>query len=268
MTGDADTGTPRPGGEAREAVGTLFEEQGDRIYGLGLRICGTPDAAEDLVQETFLRALRSWDGFDGRSKPSTWLYTIASRACGRMHRLRAGQPPYMESIDSLLPSGDEGIIQLPSRDDPEADIVLREASDAVVAVVRELPLDFRLPFVLKEMAGLSVQEIATALGLNDSTVKTRLHRARLRVRKVVAEGLPARPGEPPSRRREECLALLKAKQEAMDRDADFPLTQGHVCERCRSVFRTLDFTRDACQTMSAGEMPDDLRRSLEVALAG
>jgi RNA polymerase sigma-70 factor (ECF subfamily) len=229
-------------------------------------MCGSPESAEDLVQETFLRALTAWDSFEGRSKPSTWLYTIASRACGRMKRLKSGQPPRLEPLERLLPSGDEGIIQIPSDDDPEADAARHEAADAIVGVVAELPLEFRLAFVLKEIAGLTVEEVAEVLGVKPATVKTRLHRARLRVRKAVSEKLPSRDGPPADRRREECLALLHAKQEAMDRNVPFPVGSGHLCERCRSVFQTLDFTSDTCRTLQDGEMPAGLRASLAEAL--
>jgi RNA polymerase sigma-70 factor (ECF subfamily) len=64
---------------AGEAVERLMQDHGGRIYGLGLRLCGDPEDARDLVQETFLRAYRKWDQFEGRSEPATWLYTIASR---------------------------------------------------------------------------------------------------------------------------------------------------------------------------------------------
>jgi len=259
---------PDPAKEpADAAVGRLFTEHGDLIYSLGLRICGGPEAAEDLVQETFLRALRSWEGFEGRSKPSTWLYSIASRACSRMRRRRAGEPPRLEPLERLLPSGDEGIVEVPSGDDPEAETARQEAADAIFAALSGLPIEFRLPFVLKEVVGLSVSEVSEVLGVKEPTIKTRLHRARLRVRQSVAESLPTRDGPHPDHRREECLALLAAKQEAMDRGVDFPLPPSHICERCGAVFRTLDFAHDVCATLGVGEMPEELRRSLENALA-
>ena len=62
---------------AEVAVGRLFEEHGARLYRLGVRFCGSADEAHDLVQDVFLQAFRSWKQFDGRSSPSTWLYTIA-----------------------------------------------------------------------------------------------------------------------------------------------------------------------------------------------
>ncbi len=258
-TGDTDGLAGLP---ADDAIPALVAAHGDMIYSLGLRLCGSSDAAEDLVQETFLRALRAWDGFEGRSKASTWLYTIASRACRRMQRRKAGEPRRLEPLHRLLPSGDEAVVEIPSSDDPERDAVVGEAARNVRRAIASLPLAFRLPLVLKEVAGFSVSEIAQVLGIREATVKTRLHRARLRVRRELAGGLPSRPARPQDHEREDCLLLLKAKQEALDRDAPFPIPEAQLCARCRSVFRTLDLARDACSTLGEGTMPPEVRAAL------
>lgn len=261
------TSTPSEDAPSREAIARLFDEYGPLVYSLGLRMCDSPDAAEDLVQETFMRALSSWEGFEGRAKPSTWLYTIASRACQRMRRRRAGEPRRLEPIERLLPSGDEGVIQLPSGDDPSERAAMSEAIDAVRGAIAELPLDFRLPFVLKEVLEFKVAEIAEVLGVSENTVKTRLHRARLKVRSALAEALPGHSPGPPDHDREECLVLLKAKQEALDRDARFPVPDEDLCERCRSVFGTLDLGRDVCRSLRAGEFPEPLRERILASLS-
>lgn len=257
---------PVAGDPAGEAVGRLFEEHGDLIYQLGLRTCDNPDAAEDLVQETFLRALRSWDSFEGRARPSTWLYTIATRACRRLQRRRAGEPRRLEPLERLLPSGDERPVQIPSREDPEGDAVLALATDEARRAIGELPIGFRLPFVLKEVFDLSIEEISQVLDVKPATVKTRLHRARLRLRQTLAEALPTAPASPEDPHTDECLALLKAKQESLDRGTPFPVPPEELCQRCRGVFATLDLGREACHALEIGRMPRDLRRFVRRAL--
>lgn len=260
---------PPPDAPAREAVARLFEQYGPRVYALGLRMCDSPQAAEDLVQETFLRALSSWEAFEGRAKPSTWLYTIASRACQRMRRRRAGEPRHLDPIERLLPSGEEDVVQIPSGADPSEEAALAEAVDAVRAAVSDLPLDFRMAFVLKEVLEFRVSEIADILGVSENTVKTRLHRARLKVRSGIAGALPRSPGEPPDHSREECLVLLTAKQEALDHDAPFPVPDSELCGRCRSVFATLDLGRDICRSLGSGEeLPGAVRARVRRALEG
>jgi len=100
MSGSSLAGIPTD-----EAIARLMREYGDRVHLLGLRLCSDPERAHDLVQETFIRALKGWDAFDGRSQASTWLYTIATRACQRLERLRVGEPSQKTSLERLLPTG-------------------------------------------------------------------------------------------------------------------------------------------------------------------
>jgi RNA polymerase sigma-70 factor (ECF subfamily) len=268
MNGATDISTT----PATEAIPLLLEEHGGRIYSLGLRLCGDAADAQDLVQETFLNAYRHWHGFEGRAQASTWLYTIAARACQRMHRKRAGEPDRMDSLDDLLPSRQRGVPDTSllgpgADDDPETEHLRREAQRRVERALAEVPAHFRLPLVLKELAELSLSEIAAVLGLKEATVKTRIHRARLALRKALAEGLPERPAAAPSHERRVCLDLLRAKQEAMDRGAHLPVADAELCERCRALFETLDLARDACVALGQGELPAPVQRVVLADLA-
>jgi len=248
---------------AESAVERLLELHGGQIYGLGLRLCGSPEEAQDLVQETFLQAFRKWDQFEGRSSASTWLFTIAARACNRRHRLRSGQPRRLESLSTLAPSGEETILDLPSPSESPHEILERqEARELVGRAITGLPPTFRLPLVLKDLMELSIAEVAKILGLKQATVKTRLHRARLFTAKEMARGLPHRPAPPADANRTVCLDLLQAKHEAMDRGAPFPVAPDELCVRCRSLFAALDLSRDACRQLGRGELPETVRRTL------
>ena len=96
------------------AIPRLLDAHGDRIFAVGIQLCGSRDDAEDLIQETFLRPFRSWKQFKGHSAPSTWLYRIAVRACHRLQRRRSGEPPRVESLYRLLPSDDRTVPDIPS----------------------------------------------------------------------------------------------------------------------------------------------------------
>ena len=94
---------------------------------------------QDLVQETFLQAFRKWDQFEGRSAPSSWLYTIAARICQRRNRLRSGEPAKVESLSELLPSGQPRVATIPSFDDSQLDEQLRrEAQERVDRALAKL----------------------------------------------------------------------------------------------------------------------------------
>jgi RNA polymerase sigma-70 factor (ECF subfamily) len=252
------------GQPAETAIPQLMYAYADHIYGLGLRLCDDPDKAQDLVQETFLRALKSWSGFDGRSKPSTWLYTIASRACQRMERRRAGEPRHMSSLEQLLPTGETTVVDVPATDETPAEWVEREdVVRAVRAAIHSLPIHFRLPLVLKEIEGMSVEDVARVLGIKPATVKTRLHRARLLVREALSRPLPHREAHDTHSSEGQCLDLLWAKQEALDRGVDFPIPAEQLCDRCRSVFATLDMATDVCHALGDVKLPEHARRTLE-----
>ena len=245
------------------AVEQLMASEGDRIYALGLRLCRDRSAAEDLAQETFLQAFRKWGQFEGRSEPSTWLYTIAGRICQRWGRRRSGEPQRLESLSELLPSGEATVAALPAGDRSPLDRQLQgEAQARVDAALAGLPVKFRLPLVLKDIVELSSAQVAEILGIKEATVKTRVHRARLALRKALAESMPRRPSPPPDHSRQVCLDLLEGKQEALDRGVDFPVAPEELCTRCRSLFATLDLTFDACQFLGDVELPDELRQSI------
>ncbi len=241
----------------------LVQEQGGRLYQLALRFCGDRDQAEDLVQEVFMQAYRAWDSFRGESDVKTWLYRIAARACQRMHRKRAGEPAHLASTDELLPFGESRIGVIPAeQDDVLQQQINHEARQRLEAQIALLPDDFRIPLVLKEIVGLGINEVADVLGLEPGTVRSRLHRARLKLRQAIDSAIPRKPGQAPAPAydRQTCMDLLDAKQQALDRGV--PFADQIICERCRSMFASLDLTQSLCQQLADGTLPAQLREKL------
>lgn len=250
--------------EAATAVQSLMESDGQRMYGLALKLCRNRAEAEDLVQDTFLQAFRKWDQFEARSEPTTWLYTIASRLCQRRQRSRSGEPRRLESLTDLLPVGESSIPEIVSEEDSPLDEQLKkEARDQVEQALAELPVHLRLPLVLKDIAELSASQVAEVLGIKTATVKTRVHRARLALRRAMAEVLPKRHSPAPDHPQRVCLDLLSAKQEALDRGAEFPVPKDELCTRCQSLLSTLDLAHDFCSELSLAGLPEKLRQSIE-----
>lgn len=242
------------------AIPRLLDDHGGRLYRLGLRFCGNHSDAQDLVQETFLQAYRKWHQYRGDSSVTTWLYTIASRVCQRMHRRRAGQPARMESLEELLPFGSTHMAVLRARGhDPADEAAHRDLLTRAEQAIAGLPVEFRIPLVLKDVIGLSLEDIAAVLGILPDTVKTRLHRARLRVRKDLESRLPSAPAARPKYNRQVCLDLLRAKLESIDRGAPFPVEAKVLCDRCRGLFAELDLGRDLCLELGEGDLPAAVR---------
>jgi RNA polymerase sigma-70 factor (ECF subfamily) len=143
-----------------------------------------------------------------------------------------------------------------------------EARERLEAEIVRLPDEFRVPLILKEIVGLSVKEVAEVLGLEEATARSRVHRARLKLRAAVDGALPRAPGPAPAPAYPErtCLDLLNAKQESLDRGVPF---DGHViCDRCRSVFASLDLTQQVCRQLANDELPAGVRERLMERVRG
>lgn len=262
VTEDAASAT-LVGSKAEEAVPQLIDELGDRVFSFSLKFCGNREDAEDLVQETFLQAFRKWDQFEGRSNPSSWLYTIAARGCQRMHRKRVGEPERVDSLDEQLPSGLDLISRLPSREDGPLDEELkREAAEVVDRALAELSAEYRLPLVLKEIGELSLAEIASVLGVKEATVKTRVHRGRLALRAALVRQMGEEDEARDRHPHQVCLDLLYSKMDAMDRGVELPVPAEQLCDRCRSFVDSLDLTADACRWFEGGGLPEPLRATI------
>lgn len=258
---------PAAGVPASEAIPILFDLHASMIRGFAWRLSGSEDEADEILQETFLEAQRSWDGFEGRSKASTWLGGIAIRLWKRRHRRRAGEPDRIPSLDELLPFGEttSSVIPAPGST-PLEEVIRQEAASAVHQAILQLPDDFRVPLVMKEMLELPVADVATALDLNVQTVKSRLHRARLRMREAMRSRLPQSPAVDPAYDRQTCIDLLNAKLEALDAGRAFPVADEVLCGRCSAVFAELDLASDLCRDCSGSE-PSAALRALVVRTA-
>jgi RNA polymerase sigma-70 factor (ECF subfamily) len=152
------------------------------IYRLAFRMLNNPQDAEDILQETFIKAYRHLNNFDGRSKISTWLYRIATNEALMFLRRKR---PYQVSIDEPIDS-DAGEAEPLQIVDwcciPEDELLSAEARGHLDEAVSLLPYSLRIVFILREIEGLSTRETADVLQLSETAVKTRLSRARLRLR--------------------------------------------------------------------------------------
>jgi RNA polymerase sigma-70 factor, ECF subfamily len=163
------------------AVRAIMQANNRRLYRIARGILRNDSEAEDVVQETYVRAFTHLQDFRGDSSLATWLARIAmNEALGRLRRARP-------SVDfSTLAPGvlEAQIIQFPlsSSEDPERSMAQREIQVVVEHAIDELPDGFRLVFITRVIEGMNVEETAEILGLKPETVKTRLHRARAMLR--------------------------------------------------------------------------------------
>jgi RNA polymerase sigma-70 factor (ECF subfamily) len=176
-----------PAGEHndRTAFEALVEDYIDRLYRAALRITGSPQDAEDALQDALLSAYQHWGEFRHASTGGTWLYRITvNAALGRTRRRRPED--YLS---------DDGYAQAEVVDWSE-DLARRVESAELRTILEEgilrLPEDFRVALVLRDVEGLSTAQAAEALELTEAAVKSRLHRARVLLRQYVSSYLEAR----------------------------------------------------------------------------
>jgi RNA polymerase sigma-70 factor, ECF subfamily len=164
------------------AVRSIMQANNRRLFRLARGILRNDSEAEDVVQETYVRAFTHLGDFRGDSSLATWLSRIAmNEALGRLRRQRPGVEW------TSLPEGtiEAQIIQFPhsgSPEDPEKSMAQRQIQHVVEHAIDELPEPFRMVFITRVIEGMNVEETADILGLKPETVKTRLHRARTMVR--------------------------------------------------------------------------------------
>ncbi len=181
-------------GRTADEFNRLYRDHADRIYRFAQRLCGQVDDAKDLVQDTFLNAYRGLQQFRGEAQLSTWLYTIAARACMRMRRKRKGEPQRELSLEDFIPTSEgEFRLQIPTDGlTPEEALENKQLRRTLNQAIQKLPKNYRLVLVLRDMEGLTAKEVGAVMGLNERAVKSRLHRARLFVRRELsARGLGA-----------------------------------------------------------------------------
>jgi len=165
----------------RQEYSRLVETYSSSIYRLALRILGNSLDAEDVLQNTFLKAIQHIKNFEGRSNLSTWLYRIASNEA--LMLLRKKRPEVVMS--DTLPAEEDSYEPIEFSDWcclPEEEFISSESRQALDRAVQTLPETLRVVFVLRDLEGLSIQETSQALDLSETAVKTRLLRARLRLR--------------------------------------------------------------------------------------
>lgn len=176
----------------RDAFGALVHSHSRAIFALAYRMTGNSEDADEVVQETFMRAYKSLDRFEQRSNFGTWLYRIAvNRALDLIARRKSRpQPEYTIAED---PEAAEREMQVSSeRPDPERQLMSREAGEKIATAIRELSPKEQIAFRLRHMEGRSIAEIAEAMEIKEEAAKNTVFRAVKKLRATLQPLVGAR----------------------------------------------------------------------------
>lgn len=187
----------------QEAFAQLVRDNERRVYHLALRMLGSPEDAEEAAQEAFLSAWRSLPTFKAESTFSTWLYRLTSNLCIDIIRKEKRRREIV-SIHSLDDDEDGSAIQVADlRFDPEREAIHHELQEALTRGLDALSPEHRRILTLRELGGLSYDEIGKLLRLEAGTVKSRIARARLQLRNFLAADGNFSPSGPSKKDRKE-----------------------------------------------------------------
>ena len=180
------------------ALEALMERYASRVYRLAHGILRNSADAEEVVQDVFLTLFQKIHTFEGRSALASWIYRVTTNAA--LIKRRGRKTDREVSIDAQLPTflpdghraGDRALIWADWSQTPEADLLSQETRAILERAIDELPVPYRTVLVLRDVEGLSSEEVAEIVGDSVPAVKSRLHRARMVLREELTRHLGLR----------------------------------------------------------------------------
>lgn len=237
------------------------------VFSFSMRVCGQPQDAEDTMQEVLVKAIPYLPKFDNSGALAKWLYKVAKNRC-LMSRRRSKFAPKRElSLEELMPEREElERLDLSEEVSPEDSAIRGEQDRRLREAIRRLPPHYRIVLVLHDMEGFTDEEAAEITGLRPGTVRVRLHRARLFVRKELAKQNEKNMAERTdvsmrmSTRTGPCRRIFSGLSAYLDGQLDefsCEEIEAHLngCEPCKKFLRSLEATIERCR-QSPADCPD------------
>jgi RNA polymerase sigma-70 factor (ECF subfamily) len=249
------------------ALRRLLERLSPPIYRFGRSFCRDSDDAQDVMQEVLVSLVRSLPSIRGGSSLTTWAYTVARRAC-RRQRLRSERNGTGGAGNGSLRDGAEPAAPLSA--DPANETERRELARALSLAIGELPPAYREAVILRDVEGLPAAEAARVLGVSERALKSRLHRARLTLRDVLAPHFGGRPRAGHAR---SCVETGRMLNRYLDGDlnrAACEAMQAHVkaCPACGTACRALSEALTLCRRPGSRRLGQEAREALRRAIRG
>jgi RNA polymerase sigma-70 factor (ECF subfamily) len=255
-----------------EAVEEAIALLQNTVYSFSMKVCGHPEDAEDTMQEVLYRSLGHLAKLEDPQALAVWLYTVTRNRCWRMRRKSANAPQSTFSLDELMPDDAElGRLLQDGAQGPEGNLLDAERRNLLRQAVLRIPAPLRMVLVLHDMEELSTEQVAKVLNLQAGTVRVRLHRARLSVRKQMTQMLAGAAQQPKSakparksagpRRTGACREIFANLSEYLDgamepRTCDEMRAHIEACPACVAFLRSLREAIDHCRGLDVPCDPD------------
>ncbi len=228
------------------------------VLSFGMKVCGHREDAEDTAQEVLLKLLPYVSKFENPKAFSVWLYTVARNRCLMSRRRSKFAPKQDLALDDLMPSEQElASLDARANSDPESLLLSNENSAYVREALESIPPQYRLVLVLHDMEELETSEIAAITKLREGTVRVRLHRARLALRKELARREHGKTENTKHSRRSNkprnCREIFAALSDYLDKELDPALCEQletHMvsCRPCEAFLEDLQRTIQRCRS--------------------
>ena len=254
------------------------------VYLFSMKVCGHREDAEDTMQEVLLKSIPHLSKFEDARALAVWLYKVARNRCISHRRPEKNSSARNVSLEELVPDDRELRALLSKTPSPESTALSRESADHLRQALDTVPRAYRMALVLHDMEELSTAEVAQVLGLREGTVRVRLHRARLLVRRELENAARGRkPGTPALHaaaapiRLTGCRRLFATLSDYMDGlvdDAVCEQMDRHMadCQPCQAFLSSLKQAvelcrsyRPACDSQRAEELRSELMMKYQEA---
>jgi len=254
----------------RESVSEAISLLQNTVYAFSMKVCGHPEDAEDTMQDVLVRSLPHLAKISDPRALAAWLYTVTRNRCWRIRRKSVHAPKQTLSLEELMP--DEMELSLLLQDvaaNPESRVLLDEQNQLLHKVILSVPPEYRLVLVLHDIEDLDTEQIAEILDLLPGTVRVRLHRARLYVRRAMSQIVEKAPlgqlgprrepkrehKKPATRRPQQCREIFANLSEYLDGRMEARSCQEmrqHIeaCPACIAFIRDLRLAIDRCRELN------------------
>ncbi len=234
------------------------------VFSFSMKVCGHREDAEDTTQDVLLKSIRHLAGVEEPQALAVWLYKVTRNRCWMSRRRSKFAPQHVLSLDELMPDGEElANLVKHEAESPEQKVISGAEAKRIHEAVLRIPPQYRLILVLHDMEDLDTSEVAQITGLREGTVRVRLHRARLFVRRELASPSGVKPKKRTRKNHKpvECKRLFAGLSDYIDKrvdDLSCERIQKHLadCPPCVAFVTDLSRAVERCRSLS---VPCDAR---------